>query len=180
MSDNPATDRPANKPELLERLRASRAELNTVLDALTDDQLVSPRDAGGWSIKDHVLNIALWERSIVNLLRGAPRYEALGVDEDTYLELDEHGLNAIMVAEWRQRPVREVLALYRDSHQQMLVVLDALSWDDLQQPYAHFLPDEPGAGDDRPVINWVLGNTADHYDQHREWIEAIAEPGEHA
>lgn len=128
----------------------------------------------GWTTSH---NLALWERSIVNLLRGVPRHAALGVDEDTYWELDEHGLNALMVAEWRERPTREVLAIYRDTHQQMQLVLNDLSWDDLQQPFAHYLPDEPAGPDDdvnRPVIQWVLANTADHYDQHRPWIEALA------
>jgi hypothetical protein len=81
-----------------------------------------------------------------------------------------------MVAEWRERPTREVLAIYRDTHQQMLLVLESLSWDELQQPYRHFLPDEPDEQSDdpdRPVIRWVLANTAEHYEQHRPWIEAL-------
>lgn len=174
MSDRSAAHPPQNTSELLQRLREARAELDTLLDSLTDEQFTRSRDAGDWTVKDHVLNLALWERSIINLLRGMPRSAALGVDDDTFLELDEHGLNAIMVAEWRERPTREVLALYRDTHQETLHVLDSLSWDDLQQPCAHFQPDQPGEPDLRPVLDVVLSNTANHYDEHRPWIAAIA------
>jgi hypothetical protein len=179
MNDRPA--QPRNTEELLERLRIARSALDAVLDPLTEEQMTGPRDNGDWTIKDHMLNVALWERSILNLLRGIPRYEALGIDEATYFELDEHGLNTIMVAEWRERPVREVRAIYRDTHQQMLHLLASLSWDALQLPYAHYLPDEPaapGEDDTRPVLFWVIGNTADHYDQHRPWIEALVEASE--
>jgi hypothetical protein len=182
VTDEQLADAPVSMNDLRQRLRDARARLNAVLDPLTDEQLTGPRDDGGWTVKDHVVNIALWERSIVNLLRGVPRYEALGVDRDTYNELDEHGLNAIMVAEWRERPLREVRALYRDTHHQTLHLLDTLTWDDLLRPYSDFLPDEPGEAAEsvetsttqhRPVLWWVLGNTAEHYDQHRRWIEEL-------
>lgn len=165
---------PASRDELLAMLAASRARLEATIDALDEERLVSPRDDGGWNIADHVVNIALWERSIVSLLRGMPRYEAIGVDEEAWLELDEHGLNALMVAEWRERPVREVLALFRDVHQQLLVMLERLSWDDLQRPYRDYLPDDAIEGRDAPVIRWLYGNTINHFDEHRVWIEALA------
>ena len=167
--------------ELFDRLRAARERLDWVLDPLTAAQMTGARDGGGWTIKDHLVNITLWERSIVNLLRGVPRHEALGVDEDTYQELDEHGLNAIMVAEWGERPAREVHALYRDTHHQTLLLLSSLTWEDLQQPYAHFLPNEPaepGENDARPVLWWVVANTVEHYDQHRVWIAQLIATGE--
>ncbi len=43
----------------------------------------------------------------------------------------------------------------------------------IKEPYSHYLPDEPGKDSGAPIIGWVIGNTNEHFDLHREWIENL-------
>jgi hypothetical protein len=51
------------KAELLERIEAGFQEINQYLDSLTETQLTQPTDAAGWTAKDHVIHMAIWEDS---------------------------------------------------------------------------------------------------------------------
>lgn len=44
---------------------------------------------------------------------------------------------------------------------------------DLFRTYSYFQPDEPGEDSGRPIIAWIIGNTYEHYDEHRAWIEEL-------
>jgi hypothetical protein len=50
----------AVRAELLEHYRRMRAELMAAIDGLTDDQMVE-RSLDGWSVKDHLAHLALWD-----------------------------------------------------------------------------------------------------------------------
>jgi uncharacterized damage-inducible protein DinB len=50
----------ADRDDLLRHYRESRADLLAAIDGLTDDQL-SERTLDGWSVKDHLLHITLWD-----------------------------------------------------------------------------------------------------------------------
>jgi hypothetical protein len=159
--------------ELNRRISVAWAALEDAIDGLDERQLSEVRDANGWAIKDHLLNLALWERSIAKALQNQPRHETLGVSEDDYLNLGVDGINAIIFERYRDLPADEVLATLRSQHQETLDILAGLTWEDVLRPYAHYLPDEPGKEDGDPILYWIMGNTAGHYDEHREWIEAL-------
>jgi hypothetical protein len=67
----------------------------------------------------------------------------------------------------------EVLEQFRDVHRQLMKLLGPLTDADLQKPYRHYLPAEPGDGDGPPAINLIYGNTAHHFSEHLAWIEAL-------
>lgn len=49
-----------------------------------------------------------------------------------------------------------------------------MSDDDLRLPYNHYQPNEPrDANDNRPALDWVAGNTYDHYAEHIDWINQL-------
>ena len=50
----------ADREDLLRHYRESRADLLAAIEGLTDDQL-SERTLDGWSVKDHLLHISLWD-----------------------------------------------------------------------------------------------------------------------
>ena len=89
------------------------------------------------------------------------------VDEATFERLDEDGLNALLYERNRDRSVSDVLRDLRRTHQQVLATLEQMTYADLMKPR---YTDDPMA---RPVIGWVIGNTYEHYQEHREAIEAI-------
>lgn len=165
--------RVTTKAELIRAIEHTWPALNTALDRLTPSQLMR-KDGEGWTVKDHVTHMAAWERSVVFLLQGKPRHEGLHVDEAIYNAGVEQ-VNIVVQQQHADLSWNDTLAQLRDVHQQMMTLLDALSDADLQQPYRHYLPDEPGDDDGRPVLNIVCGDTADHFREHQGWIESLVQ-----
>lgn len=173
MTDNPLPAIQGDMNELNRRIDVAWAALGEAIEGLDERQLSDARDAHGWAIKDHLMNLALWERSIAGLLQHRPRHEGLGVSEREYQELDADGVNAILFERHRDLPATEVLGALRAQHQETLDILAGLAWDDVLRPYSAYLPDEPGSDNSDPILYWIMGNTAGHYDEHRGWIEAL-------
>jgi tRNA(adenine34) deaminase len=170
-------ERPVNtKAELLAGMQTSWDRLNLALDRLSAHQLAGVRDAQGWAVKDHLVHLAVWERSNLSFLRGQPRRTGLGVEREVYQRGDFDEINAVIFQQHKDLPLAEALALFREVHRQMLRALEPLSDADLLKAYGEYLPEE--SGDARLAIDVVCANTTDHYDEHLEWIEALARIGE--
>lgn len=168
MNEQPAY----TKANLVAEIERTWPALNTALDRLTPTQQ-TVTDAQGWTVKDHVAHMAAWERSVVFLLQGKPRPEGLGVAEALYEQDDVDAINASVQQQHAELSFADALEQLRSVHGQMMALIDGLSDADLQQPYRHYLPDEPGDGDGPPVIEVIYGNTADHFREHLGWIEAV-------
>lgn len=167
--------RVATKAELLSDIEHAWAALNAALGRLTEIQMTTIRDAQGWTVKDHLIHLAHWERSVVFFLQGKPRHAGLDVDEALYLNSGDDETNAVIFQRRKDDPFGEALAQFRDIHQQLLQLLQPLTDADLRQPYRHYLPDEPGEGDGPPAINVIYGNSAHHFAEHLAWIEALVD-----
>ncbi len=165
--------RATTQAELLADIEHTWAALNAALDHLTEAQMTALKDAQGWSVKDHLIHLTTWERSVVFFLQGKPRHAGLGVEEAFYLKGSDDDINAVIFQQCKDLPLLEALAQFRDVHQQLLTLLSSLTEADLQKPYRHYLPDEPGDGDGPPAINVVYGNSANHFAEHLVWIEAL-------
>ncbi len=164
-------DRPPNMAELLARIGQSRAALEHLVAPLDEHRLSAP-GGDGWSIKDHLAHLAVWQQSLLALLEGRDREAAIGIhtgDDDDAGDVD--ALNAVLHARRRDRPLPEVLAEFRRSQQQVLTALERLSDADLAKPYAHYQPEDD---DQRPVIGWIIGNTYGHEEEHLPAIRALA------
>ncbi len=162
---------PHTKSELLERIGPSWDAIQRLIARLTDEELVAPTGDDGWSVKDYIVHMTVWEQSVVNLLRGIPRHLAMGVDEPTYLTVEEDGLNDIIYRQNKDRSLQDVLAAFEQTHQDFLATIDPLTDADMHKTYSQYLPDEPGEDSGEPVIHRLSGNTHAHYDSHLTWIE---------
>ncbi len=162
-----------SKSALLKEIEQSWSALNKALDQLSESDLTGPRDGQGWSVKDHLVHLSAWERSVVFFLQGKPRHEGLGVEEDTYVNESEDEINAVIRQKWSHLSLADVLAQLRHTHEQLLVLLEALSDADLQRRYAHFLPDEPGSPPQRAARRVIYANTAHHFGEHLGWIQTL-------
>jgi len=158
---------------LLAELERTWTALNTAVNQLTTAQLTTPQDAQGWTVKDHLIHLAAWERSAVFFLQGRPRHEALGVDAAVYQGGDFDEINAAIYHQHKDLPLADALGQFRHTHQQLLARLEPLTDADLNKPYRHYLPDEPGEGDGPPAINVIYGNSAHHFAEHLAWIETL-------
>jgi hypothetical protein len=175
MSDGQTQEQPSERPgkaELLEKIQASRRELEETIQDLDEFQLLRP-GAEGWSVKDHLAHIAAWEGGIVALLRRQPRLEAMGVDQATVKGMTTDELNDQIYQQHAGLSLEEALDLFHSTHSRMMEILDSLSEEDLYLPYAAYVPDGSDSRAD-PVIYWIVGNTWEHFDEHLGYIRSIA------
>ena len=166
-TDNNNAGLPRDKTELLDRIEREWSALQQAISQVTEQQMNVP-DAGGWSIKDNLAHLTVWEEFMrLHHLQNRPPHEVLQLDEQQFSQLDENGQNAVLYQRHKDRPVAAVLADLQRAHGQVLAELAKWSYADLMKPgYA----DDPEA---RPRINSVIGNTYEHYQEHRATIEKL-------
>lgn len=163
------------KAGLLGEIKLPWSALHAELEDLTEAQMTTMRDAQGWTVKDHLIHLAAWERSVVFLLQRKARHEGLGVDEDLYLNGGEDEINDVIYRQYKDLPLDAALDQLRNVHRELLDILHAMSDSDLQKPYREYLPDELSDRDDSPIIDLIYGNTAYHFTEHLGWIEGLVD-----
>jgi hypothetical protein len=156
---------PKDKAELLARIDQEWTALRELIDSLTPKQMTEAVP-GSWSVKDHLVHLTTWEQFLLRYHLGQePPHIVLGVEAEKFEGLDEDGMNALIYERSQNRPLEDVLESLGQSHIQVLDALGPMTFADLMQPrYA----DDPEA---RPLINWVIGNTYDHYREHRQTVQ---------
>lgn len=168
---------PQTKASLVARIEEARRALDQTIRPLSPAQLEAPGPAGGWSVKDHLAHLAAWEQGIAALLRRRPRWEAMGLDLESVLANDEAGINALIEERNKERPLQAVVASFRQAQQDLSDALEPLTDADLFKTYSDYQPDEPGKDSGAAIIGWIIGNTYEHYDEHRRYIEALIAGG---
>lgn len=161
-----------SRAEVLAAMQQGYTEFTTYLATLSPAQLTVLTDAGGWTIKDHVMHLAVWEDGMNALFERRPRAEAMGVEPALFASGDWDAVNAVIQRRWQQLSWPEVTAAFQQAHERLIAKIQALSDEALQRPYNYY---QPAATWDRPVITTLIGNTSAHYAEHRPWIEAIAQ-----
>jgi hypothetical protein len=158
---------PKDKADLLARIQREWSALMQTIEALTAEQMTIP-GTGSWSVKDNLAHLAAWEQFMLRChLQGEPPHETLHIDKATFEGLDEDGENAILYERDKDRPAADVVDGLKRSHEQITAALELIPFADLMKPH---YADDP---EQRPLISWVIGNTYDHYQEHRRAIEAI-------
>jgi hypothetical protein len=165
------TRRVNTKAELLATLESAWTSLNAALDRLTDGQKTAIKDAQGWTVKDHIIHLAAWERSVVFFLQGRPRHAGLGVDEAVYMNGSTDDVNAAVFQQRKEMPLAEAVGQFRSVHQKLNQLLEPLTDADLHKPYRAYLPAE--LGDDRMALEVIYSNTTAHFEEHLEWIQTL-------
>ena len=156
---------PQSMSDLLARIRAEWSALLAAVEALSPEQMTTP-DAGGWSPKDNLAHLTAWEQWLLRYhLGGEPAHQVLLMDEATFDRLDETSINALLYERSRDRSAESVLSELKDTHSRVLATLERMSFDDL---LAARYADDP---QHRPVLDWVIGNTYEHIQEHRQTIE---------
>ncbi len=166
-----------SKAELVSQIAGAWTDLSETLHRLTEEQMTRIRDSQGWAVKDHLIHIAAWERSVVVFLQGKPRHEGLGVDEQLYIAGDEDKVNAVIYEKHKDTPLPQALAELRQVHGQLLSLIEPMSDDDLYKANSDYLPSNIGERDERPIIGMIYGNSAHHFREHQEWIDSLVSEG---
>jgi len=168
------TDQPQNvKTQLLADIEREWGALNQTLGRLNDPQMTDLRDPQGWSVKDHLVHLAFWERGVCYYLQGKPRHLGMEITEELLLQGDYDQINAVIQQAQQGMSLAEVQALIHYCHRQLLNGVMQMSDADLLKPYRRYRPDEDGEGEGPPVLYMLYGNTAEHFSEHRQWIKAL-------
>lgn len=145
-------------------------ELRTLVDSLGREGL-EMKGSGRWAVKDHLVHIAAWELSLLGLLDGEDRRTAMGVPDAPE---DTDAINEAVWLEHRHGSADEALTFSLGAHERLMGRLSQFTDADLRRSYNHYQPNDPrDPGDDRPVVEWVAGNTYEHYAEHGGYIDQI-------
>jgi uncharacterized protein (TIGR03083 family) len=168
------TDQAPSKQELRAEMDAGLARFLTLIDGYSDEQMVTPTDAAGWTVRDHLTHLAAWADGIAALLRREDRWAAMGLTMEIGEEYDKSvdAMNAEIAQQQRHLTPAEARARLIAAHEQVVAAMDALSDAELAAPYGRYVaPFTSERG--HPVFGYVIGNTSHHYEEHAPWIEAI-------
>ena len=153
--------------EILDALEDQREAFLEAIDGLSDEQLEQPGVVGGWSVKDIMFHLTLWEAELVKLLWQA----AQGLQPTTVhfnkTPVDE--LNAAWNMQAHTRTLEQVIDDFAGVRKQTSRRLEAFKDKDLNDPQRYpWLKNHP---------LWVaiaedsFKHEAEHTDQIRQWRE---------
>jgi hypothetical protein len=158
---------PGSKAELMASIEREWKSLMDVVANLDFTQMTTP-DEGGWSPKDNLAHLAEWMKVLIGYhLDRHPSHEVLGVSEEVTKGWDMEIINPVLFERNRNRSMQDVLAELKSVYVELINKLEAMTYEDLLMP-RH--ADDP---EKRPVLMWVLGDTTDHFAEHRATIEKM-------
>jgi hypothetical protein len=164
------------KTQLFADMERDWRALHAHLARLTEQQMTSVHDPEGWAVKDHLAHLAAWEESILVLFQDKPRHQGLGVAEELYASGSFDAVNAAIYEQRKDLSLDQVLSRLQSTHDQLLALVRPLSDDELNRPASSYFRNLSPA-ERRRLADLVRENTAEHYAEHLEWIEALV-PGE--
>ncbi len=165
------SEMPANQKELLSRIEHEWTALMDAVAHLDEKQMTTP-DAGGWSPKDNLSHLADW----MNVLLGyhmdrRPAHEVLGVSAEVTKDWNNYdAINAVLFERNRTRTTEDVLNGLKQVYARVTARLESMPFAELLKPRQ---PEDPQSG---TLLGSVIGNTYEHFAEHRETMEKNRKP----
>jgi len=163
---------PGDKSELMSAIKREWEALMHVVEKLDEVQMVTP-DAGGWSPKDNLAHLAEWMRALMGYhMDRRPSHEVMNLSEEETKDWDFEVINKVLFERNKDRPSGDVLRELKRVYGELTEKLKSTPFEDLLKP-RH--PDDPWLYGERtqPLLGWVLGDTTEHFAEHRETIEKM-------
>lgn len=158
---------PKSKPELMALIEREWSALMDIVEQLSPEQLLTP-DEGGWSPKDNLAHLTVWMNILLDYhMDQRPAPEVAGVTPEVAADWDFNVMNKVFFERHRDQPLEQVLDELKHTYEKVYTRLDAMSYEDLLKPRR---ADDP---EKRPILNWILGDTSEHFEEHREIIERV-------
>src|SRR5690348_2014979 len=127
------------KAELLANIAQGWNDLQAYLASLTYEQVTVPTDPAGWTAKDHIAHLAIWEDSLNALVEKKSRREHMGIsDETAWNKGDWDAINAVIQQRYQDITVPDLQRMFFGIHEKLVAKINALSDADLQRPYREF------------------------------------------
>ena len=159
---------PGNKPELISAIQREWEQLMDVIAKLENANKMTAPDEGGWSPKDNLAHLTEW----INILTGYHMdghlaHEVIGVPDEVTKAWDYNEINGILFERNQDRSTQDVMDELKRVYVELIKRLEAAPFEDLLKPR---LADDP---EKRPLLLWVLGNTSEHFEEHRITMEKL-------
>ncbi len=159
--------RPASTTELLSSIEREWNALMAAARKLTPQQMTKA-DAGGWSPKDNLAHLAAWMRALVEYhIDGGRIEEVLDLPRGRKQPWDDDSINAVLFERNRGRSSEDVLKELERVYADVKTKLKALPYEELLKP------DRGNRTSGKDLIDYVLGNTTEHFAEHRATIEKM-------
>lgn len=159
---------PGSKAELIAEIKREWRLLMNVVEKL-DEQMMTTPDAGGWSPKDNLAHLAEWMNSLMGYhMDKRPAEEVMGLTKEQTEGWDMEIINPVLFERNKNRSTEDVMSWLNQTYEKLLAKLDAMSFEDLLKP--RYPGEDP---EKRPLLLWVLGDTTEHFAEHREIIERM-------
>jgi hypothetical protein len=158
---------PENKYELMSVIRREWGLLMDVVARLDEQQMITP-DSGGWSPRDNLAHLSEWMNSLMGYhMDKRPPHEVMRLPKEATEGWDMEIINPLLFERNKDRSTEDVLSELRRVYDTLTAKLDAMSFDELMAPRR---ADDP---EKRPLLMWVIGDTSDHFAEHRAVIERM-------
>jgi len=159
---------PGNKSELMSVIQREWNLLMDVVEKIEQAGKMTTPDAGGWSPKDNLAHIAEWMNSLMGYhMDKRPAEEVMGLTREQTKDWDMEVINPVLFERNKDRSTEDVMAWLKSVYADLVTKLDATPFEDL---LALRHTDDP---EKRPLLLWVVGDTSDHFAEHRVTIEKI-------
>ena len=156
---------PGNKAELMSAIKREWNALMDVVAKLEAANKMGTRDEGGWSPKDNLAHLSEWMNSLMGYhMDRRPPHEVMRVSEEVTKGWDMEVINPVLFERNKNRSLEDVMAESKQVYERLVAKLDAMSFEDLMKPRHANDPEK------RPLLLWVIGDTSDHFAEHRETI----------
>ena len=158
---------PGSKAELMSAIRREWKLLMEVVEKLDEQKMTAP-DEGGWSPKDNLAHLSEWMNSLMGYhMDKRPAEEVMRLTKEQTRDWDMEIINPVLFDRNKERSTEDILDELKQTYERLLAKLDATPFEDLLKP-RH--ADDP---ERRPLLMWVLGDTTEHFAEHRETIEKM-------
>lgn len=158
---------PENKSQLMSAIKHEWKLLMDVVDRLDATRMTTP-DEGGWSPRDNLAHLSEWMNSLMGYhMDRRPAHEAMRITEEAARGWDMEVINPILFERNKDRTTEDVLGELKQVYETLLAKLEATPFEDLMKPRHANDPEK------RPLLLWVLGDTSDHFAEHRTVIQKM-------
>lgn len=161
------------KAEVIAALQEELGLWEELLKGRTEQQITTRDLPGGWSLKDVIAHLRMWQQRTMARLEaaakgGEPILPSWPADLNPSDEADLEALNTWMYESNRDRPWAEIYAEWRAGFVKVLELAEQIPEQDLLQSgrYA-WLPDHA-------LIDVLQGTYEHHREEHREGLEGRA------
>lgn len=153
------------KADVLRSLDHSWSELNSVIDSMSENEMLEPGVVGDWSVKDLLGHIAFWANRAANTLTEVQAGRGDQVPgTESQAETDEW--NAREAAARKGTSLTELRKEWERAHESARAALEAFPEERLDEPFK-----------ERTVVFSFGADTFAHYQEHasqiKQWLNQL-------